>query len=175
MVKKLDWFQNGSMEEQILEELHPRPTLTLYIWQWLVAPLVLLFLILGLFNYFEEPHRTLVSQLPPLSVSLEYPSQLRHMQSSRIKLNVTNQSRLELQTVTVHFAESYLQNLTRIQAQPEFEDPNTIDLGPLGPGETKSVRLKFDANKHGTSRGFVLLQYDKTFLPRIEFETVTSP
>lgn len=136
--------------------------------------LIMLIPVLAAFELFGEGNSTVRGHGSALAVSAEYPSRIRHGTPEEVTVFVTNRGSSPLDTVTVRFDSSYVARFTDPQFEPSTTDAYAVELGDVGAGETRIVRLGIRANAYGRHRGRIVASHSND-TARVTITTIVFP
>lgn len=142
--------------------------------QLLGIALIMLIPVLAAFELFGEGDSTVSGHGSALAVSTEYPTRVRHGTPEEVTVFVTNRGSSPLDTVTVSFDSTYVARFTDPQFEPSTTDAYAVELGDVGPGETRVIRLGVRANEYGRHRGRIVAAHS-TDTARVTISTIVFP
>lgn len=122
-------------------------------WQWIGIPLLLLVPVLAVIGFFGETRATAHARTSELAIQVEYPTRYRYKMINSLRLNVTNTSPGQLDTVTGLLDTSYPARFSTVVAIPPFEHPYSIPIVGLKPDEVRRVRVELQGEHYGRHTG----------------------
>jgi hypothetical protein len=143
------------------------------------VPLLLLVPIFALFGLLDTRLATKEVDENGLSLSIEYPSQLRYRTQDPFEISVRNETGHEITALEVRVSRDYLDGFHEADFNP---DPKEIDadeavfeMNNVGAGETRRVLVNFEADQVGNHQGTLAASTELGPGPRLEFSTFVLP
>lgn len=129
--------------------------LQLYPWQWIGMPLLILVPVLALLGIFGDREGTVRAEDAVLEVRVEYPERLRAGRPATARVLVRNRAARPLESVRVSLDSSYLAGFADLRILPLPQRAYEVDLGMIGPGESRLVRMEMIGEAYGRHSGEV--------------------
>lgn len=111
--------------------------------------------VLAAFNLFGETRTLAAARGASISVTVDYPSRMRHGSLEVLAVLLTNEAGSPLDTVRVKFDSSYVARFTEPQFLPAESRAFEVELAEIAPGETRRIQVGLRANVYGRHRGRV--------------------
>lgn len=130
-----------------------RRATTLYWYQWVGIPAILLVVALAILGVFGESFDETAADGATLSMRVEYPSRFRYKQIDPVRVWVTNRTAQPIDTATVSFDRGYVLGFSNLSFIPSATRPFEVEVTDVKPGETRLVLVDLQAERYGRHAG----------------------
>lgn len=152
---------------------------TLYPYQMIGLPLLILLPVLAILGVFGETRDTESAETPAVFLSIEYPTRVHYEATHVINITITNSSDAAFPQLTLGIDRDYLSAFSSLSAAPEFDRITAqafeIDLQNVSPGETRIVVINMAAAEYGLHSGPASVSAAGEALARVELQTLIFP
>lgn len=136
--------------------------------------LILAIPVLAAFNLFGEARTVTAARGASITLTVDYPSRIRHGTLDRVSVLLKNESGSPLDTVRVEFDSSYVARFAEPQFIPAESRAFEVELADIAPGETRRVHVGLRANDYGRHRGRVAAMHSSDSVDAV-IRTIVFP
>jgi hypothetical protein len=159
------------------DRIHPR--LTMYNYQKIGIPILLLVPILALLGIFGVSTEQVQAENDAIAVTIEYPTRLRYKVLDTIDVRVTNQTDAVLESVIVQFEREYINQFSESTFMPDVsqitEHYYEVELQAIPAGESRHINVTVESERIGYHRGEIVVQIPSSDSLQFQLNTLAFP
>jgi hypothetical protein len=130
-----------------------RRRLSLYRFQLLGLPFLLVIPLLALFGVFGERWTAVNAESGALELSVRYPAVFRYMMIDAVELHVRNRGDTAIDTITVALDTAYATRFSTVSAVPPFTGPFELQLTDVAARASRRVMIEIQAERYWSHSG----------------------
>jgi hypothetical protein len=142
-------------------------------------PLMLAVTVAGLLGVFGATTARSSTTATPLALHVEYPSRLDYQQSKPLTIEVRNQSRAPIESVSLEIDRAYLEAFSIGSFLPEPDelrpDAYVVRIGDVQAGEVRRVAIEVEGEAIGSRAGEIRVTAGDRPIAAIDVSTFVFP
>lgn len=133
------------------------PKLRFFRTEMIGMPLIALLPILAIAGLFGPSTASAEGRIGAVQWSIEHPSVTRYENRDRLELRLSNSGDSAVSELTVAFDPEWIHAFAPVSFEPAPETPYVVDVGEIGPGETRLVVIELTAEQYGKYQGRLVI------------------
>ena len=171
--QKLDAY--GALKAEIFQ--HPAIPSKVKTWryQWICFPLLFSLPLLALFGFFDENMMTHTLEQDGLKTVIEYPTKIRYGEEEHLRIEIKNESNLELKNVSSYLSREYLEKFDDVAFTPQVSNDYQVKFETIPAGAKRYIDIKIKGGEYGDNEGLLTIKSDGKELLNQNLKTFVFP